>query len=1148
MNAAVTFNPSKRIDVLDLDGLAYEEQAKLQTVVELFHKGVAELRTLIESGSILFCPVSQGKDSTICELMALEAYKQAIEAGTIESQRPLILTTVDTLGEAIPMTMYVRYARARLIKYAKQIGINIFYDLVKPTLNNEYFIKFTGGQKLIPNATRRGDCSVILKVDPSERYVKNLIRKFKNDPEYQLYADAKVICCVGSRDLESARRSNNMAKQGLSKKSVDDLMQELQCESIGQETMFKFAPIKGWATDQVFDALRLAGGRPLKKCSGLKPLPAFLPDFGLLLEIYGNGSNETCELTIGSTAGSGCNGKARFGCTFCTMIAVTDHSSTALSELPRWSVLGVKNALRVRDFLFRLSCDIDARALHARAFDAAGYNRVALQPNTLKPKHLEKMVRFASQLTLDSIRIAEDFKMLVEQGRELEHPGLKDIFTDPNISPKTKKAFIVMYRECVQDPENLNYLFSQEHALLLSFRWSIDGIGAAPFRPLAIWNQLTENKGWIPYPMLNSEYEAKHGPLKLQSDKRLPEAVMMPILKEEEPKQQASAPLNLLDLWQRPTDMSDIYDEDRNCTISRLADNLADIEIAFRTNYNLSKANTTLPQYSKEIIVGSTRYLVEHGAPDILSVKLNGLTVSGAAKDKLITNAVFEEIENRFYTKLESLRSKVAMTPPASNEEVSKLVLSALEALFPAREVLKRKVQHLRKETLFAGYATSKRNAEPSLQFTQRVTKVVKGKVERGNTRLSFYPIKSDSRIHSAHKQVKELLVPSFITHTEKTIVTHDASLLLEEEKAALENILISEEGLEQWKLVGGLTRALEIHDEHLSTLISKRHQRGYKISDVRSYGGTHVAESMLAEGVISINKKYWSQLQSILKRTQIFNDLGMYSFQSMTVEAVEAHPKAISMSQHRTDKAQVMLAVRELRNAQRAEFKTFAASGSLHSISQNLNIFKAAANGSIESVSYELTSSLLKMSFDTHEVSPSNRAQISSLWLSLNLDEVSHIDHVLRKVITPTQFKFLKSTPVEYLEAGKAVLNTIEALEKKLNLALNDWAPLLTSLKALIANPGQEKEAALIQFRNLINDHAPIMLSENDILCWWNPSLENMTKYLSNAITIIDGHNAHLSQLRSQMRAIRNSALRQVTRNLSLSDKLALMHQRKAA
>ena len=97
-----------------------------------------------------------------------------------------------------------------------------------------------------------------------------------------------------------------------------------------------------------------------------------------------------------------------------------------------------------RDFLYRLSCDIDARALHARAYDPVGYNRAALQPNVLKPKHLDKIVRFASQLTLDSIRIAKEFKALVAEGRELEHEGYRCIYDDPNIPPKTKKAFLEM--------------------------------------------------------------------------------------------------------------------------------------------------------------------------------------------------------------------------------------------------------------------------------------------------------------------------------------------------------------------------------------------------------------------------------------------------------------------------------------------------------------------------------------------------------------------------------------------------------------------------------------------------------------------------------------------------------------------------------
>ena len=67
-----------------------------------------------------------------------------------------------------------------------------------------------------------------------------------------------------------------------------------------------------------------------------------------------------------------------------------------------------------------------------------------------------------------------------------------------------------MYTEALLNPQNLNYYFSEVHAVLLSFRWSLDGIGAAPFRPLAIWKQIEQGKGWIPYPKLNIRLAQSH--------------------------------------------------------------------------------------------------------------------------------------------------------------------------------------------------------------------------------------------------------------------------------------------------------------------------------------------------------------------------------------------------------------------------------------------------------------------------------------------------------------------------------------------------------------------------------------------------------------------------------------------------------------
>ena len=131
-----------------IDILEQEEATELQRVYDLFFEGVDSLYMLIAHYSaILHIPTSQGKDSTIVKLMAIAAYERAISEGIISSNHPLIMSTVDTLGESIPMKMYVRYASRRLKKYAQEKGINLLYEVVTPPLNDEYFVRFVGGQK-----------------------------------------------------------------------------------------------------------------------------------------------------------------------------------------------------------------------------------------------------------------------------------------------------------------------------------------------------------------------------------------------------------------------------------------------------------------------------------------------------------------------------------------------------------------------------------------------------------------------------------------------------------------------------------------------------------------------------------------------------------------------------------------------------------------------------------------------------------------------------------------------------------------------------------------------------------------------------------------------------------------------------------------
>ncbi len=110
------FNPATQsIDVFVFDTLVQDELTHLKSVASDFEAGVCDLRTLLEEeNAILHCATSMGKDSSVVTLMAVEAYRQSILAGTIEAERPLILSTINTGGEAIPMVFFVNYAKKRL--------------------------------------------------------------------------------------------------------------------------------------------------------------------------------------------------------------------------------------------------------------------------------------------------------------------------------------------------------------------------------------------------------------------------------------------------------------------------------------------------------------------------------------------------------------------------------------------------------------------------------------------------------------------------------------------------------------------------------------------------------------------------------------------------------------------------------------------------------------------------------------------------------------------------------------------------------------------------------------------------------------------------------------------------------------------------
>lgn len=1122
-------NPQQLVDIYQFDA---QDNDNLIAVYEQFNQGVSALRTLIESEPVvLHCGLS-GKDSSVVVLMAVEAYRQSIQAGLVEPSRPLLVVTVDTGAEAIALKMYVHYVRKRLLEFGKQIGINLCYDIIQPPINDQYFIKYTGGQKLVPSVTRHQDCSIILKVDPSERYIKQAIKKYSE-------CNYKLVSCVGSRIGESQHRAGNMKKQGLSMITADSILNDMAHVEAAGCKMYKLAPIKHWETEQVFDLLRIAGSNPIKRVPGIA-IDSYLTNFGLLLELYGNGSNEVCDIIVGQK-NNGCGGKARFGCVTCTLVGKTDNSATGLSKLPRWNALGSENALRVRDYLWRLSNDMDARALHARAYDPVTYNRVALQPNTLKPKYLEKMVRYAAQLTLDSIRIAKQFAELVANGKEMEHEGYSDIANDPNIPPKTKRLFLEMYREWAQDPKSLNYLFDEAQSLLLSFRWSIDGIGAAPFRPYAIYKQLESGQGWIPYPKLNSEMDDTF----TRVNQTLPEAVMMPILKAEIAKDFAKNPVNLLDLWTRPHDMSDLYDEDRNCTISRFAQHNGDAVVDYTLDFEFLPEghNTTLSNVKECWLwtkTGLNQYRFAYGSEGV-SVKVNGRTINDVAK-ALLLPSIQLQIDSRVSDVLNALCEQYG--PEDHHTDCENLFKAFTDSLFRALGGNQRQsmnIPYLQNISLLTGYTAEARKANLQNQFSRRVVKISKQGIEKGNSRMVFYKPRLDCKLHEAHKQTSSLLVPNFSGFTQQAIATHEDVAF--DPAATVENIKLSELSLAKWYAIDGPSRALKLHHDFMTSFWRNRHSYGYKPIDVRRYGGTHVAETLLAEGVITIKTSYWSQLQAILKRTQIFQQLGMFSFQSMPYIDVANHPSAIDMAHHRRDKAEILKIIRTERNAQRSEVKTAINNDdTVERLGLNVEPVIQEAGWAVRELIDGLNSHLLQVRFDTSDVGVSQRAGVSKLWLALMFGGVTQIDDLLKHLLTPAQLVRLKEHPSDYLKAGRIMAKALNLIGAEFSRAAHDWNGVISTLKQQLCK-GLTRE----EYKATVGSLVPAYVFDHSILEWWKPSPEHFKLLLGKALETMQENLIFIESLNQSLQRVQRLSMQQAANRMTLGARLTAL-KRKAA
>ncbi|KLV03521.1 hypothetical protein ABT56_18990 [Photobacterium aquae] len=1053
------------------NALCTQEYQEQKAVFDLYHATIDDISAIIESDKkpIGHIPCSFGKDSLTVLIASIHAYAKSIKAGRVEKERPLVVTTVNTLVEAVPMVMAVHYLSPRVQQYAARLGVNLHFSLLTPRLVDEYFIRWGSAQKMLPNPTKSGDCSVILKIDTATRHLRTLAVSLAN----QGYKDSPIISLLGSRDQESARRSANIDKANLRQNPLA-LMTAVEISR--GNTIYQYAPINHWTDEQVFLFHELSGSAPMiRSMLGNTDalFPSFLPNHGLILAIYGNGKNESCQVVIGQQKQASCGGKsARFGCYICPMVGVFDKSSEALNEYPRWQALGSDKALAVRDWMFRLSTRMSARAFHAKAVDSVGFNRIALQPNVLKARHLEKLVWYASILSVESEQAAGAFKKLVEQGREMEHAGMRDIANDDSLTPSVKKQFLEMYAEVAQRP--LYECFSHKHALMLSFRWLIDGVATTSYKPISIYQRVLDGER-IAMPITNREYEQRYGKIKMAN--KLPDAVMMPLhtANFEQQFHPLKSP-HFLEYWQRPAGVLDLFDKEYNCSIEDVPVN-------------------TLP-----VDVRSTCTLAENGQliPHIQKIKVDGRSVAKNV-ETLILPFISEYLTNTYRRLIEM------MVGQTRTDILSMLNMSRGTSL---------QVPFL--SHAFLGLQKTRSNTQP-VPYNEKTERVIRrganGKITRTTTRMKFYPAKSMPALHANTLIPVTSIALNFDQEERSCLSVHDSIDIEADAQVAIDNLTINDKTFKQWMMIDGWQKALNAHDRELDARIRtvKHFQgKGWLHRQVRVYGGSGHAHDLLRTAGIEIAPKYVKQLVNTLKRTDIFDEIGVYDYAALTQAQLHALDNVITMQQHRSDKCRAVQCIRQYRNNIRRLSKAISVCHYSPLIERHFDNLAVALDEIQKGLHFTLGGHI-----DTSELRTPQRIASARMALAINSASLTDLDSCLKALFSNHAVAEIDTKPSAKLQLMKTYIQQLKKMAESINIMQSQWNNKACTLSVLLSNIENEPDAdhnqLWLDYQTQHNDYAQCQTTYYPI---WKASRNVKIKQIAEKIAFINKVMAELANI----------------------------------
>jgi 3'-phosphoadenosine 5'-phosphosulfate sulfotransferase (PAPS reductase)/FAD synthetase len=941
---------------------------------------IAEYMAILEKGYCMQQGLSCGKDSSTTFNASVEAMRRAIEQGIIEPDHPLVAITVDTLLEPEPIQSYVPFAHEMIKARCREIGVKLHIEIVSPPIDKHLMVLYAGAQKLPATSAsgRHADCSIIWKVDVSIDALKRIKKSLPKK-----YQDAVWVSVSGSRTEESTRRANNMGKQGVRDLRATNLIEQVEADGLSSTgNVYKFAPIYDWTSKEVINYLNHAGTDPIAKTAIDKRIASYGDNFGLLLAIYGEGSNEVCEVVAidnqKKAEQKGCGKIARFGCVTCGMTS-EDHSSIELKQYLRWGRFGDATQ-RLRDYIVRISSDVDHRAYHARAYDPAANNNVFMQPNTLKAKTLEKMLWYAAQITEDSRAVHQEFTARYQAGDIDNDPGVLDIMGDTSLSMNVRVQYKEMYITRVLEKPMFE-IFTEEHAVLLSLLWSLHGVATLPYRPVKILDQVKKGIR-IPYPLTNAELNRKLAAQgrpawndKTVLNSTIPDALVAQVftpakrsfsaLKAEHGDNlgaehlQDFMPFSVCELWENKHIQFDALGSTINFPTTR-----AKHTRTFKLQYQIDLATNVETVKAKDQATGRQMSLPVGSPTHKVLLELAREDYYKATDVEAIDAGMF--VEELLELRQESKGTfGIESTHAFNNQKVFTSDVQFVEAKLRSR-------------------------SDNGKHFSARKREFNKstGKHDIGRASLRVYTPKVTPLLAGQAEYNVQYWLPDSAVTRQCRIDVHDADYLSEEE--CKESFVFDNDIYPIW-LKGHWDMMVATHDNQV------RSNRASGL--LRRYSGTTSVYYLTTNSGLTCTQGFEKYMLKTLRRTETFDKAGLFSIAACTHAQIAQHSGIVSMTTHRQQKVQHLLAMRYLRNQRRASIKAQIAE---HGLSPSVVARRAVSNVSVRLTEFitqykgiakeYLSAALMANFFDDC----SYRTDNFGLWLSEHQHVTRNIDGVL--------------------------------------------------------------------------------------------------------------------------------------------------------